>query len=217
MIRLVVRWVPNRAVVCAADRRDAALELLDQVKQWPRARVITRRRLGAALDAPPPPRDPRQMGRPRLKGARRPTLEAMWVDAETPGSRLTMEPWSGDGPREVAVATDPAVWSHAGMPPVASRWGLLRDPQEAFKPQAWLSTNVAQTPEQILTWFVRRWPMEVTFEEARAHLGMETQRPWNDRASARTTPAVLSRASIITLTAHLLIQQGVTHVKRPAW
>lgn len=43
--------------------------------------------------------------------------------------------------------------------------------------------------------------MEVTFEEARAHLGMETQRQWNDRAIARTTPALLSLYSIITLTA----------------
>ena len=53
----------------------------------------------------------------------------------------------------------------------------------------------------MLTWFVRRWTMEVTLEEARAHLGMETQRQWNDRAIARTTPALLSLYSIITLTA----------------
>jgi hypothetical protein len=31
-------------------------------------------------------------------------------------------------------------------------------------------------PEQIVGWFVRRWGLEVTFEEARRHLGVETQR-----------------------------------------
>jgi hypothetical protein len=36
----------------------------------------------------------------------------------------------------------------------------------------------------MLTWFVQRWTLEVTFEEAQAHLGMETQRQWNDRAIA---------------------------------
>ena len=59
--------------------------------------------------------------------------------------------------------------------------------------------------------------MEVTFEEARAHLGMETQRQWNDRAIARTTPALLSFYSIITLTAHLLIEKGVSRVRCAAW
>ena len=55
MIRLVVRWLPNRAVVFAADSSYAALELLDQVKKLPRASLITRLRLDAALDDPPPP------------------------------------------------------------------------------------------------------------------------------------------------------------------
>ena len=62
-----------------------------------------------------------------------------------------------------------------------------------------LSTNLAHTPEQMLTWFVRRWTLEVTCEEARAHLGMETQRQWNKRAMARTIPALLSLYTIITL------------------
>ena len=72
-------------------------------------------------------------------------------------------------------------------------------------------------PAQILTWFVRRWTMEVTFEEARAHLGMETQRQWSDRAIARTTPALLSLYSIIALNAHLLIEKGMTCVRSTAW
>jgi len=59
--------------------------------------------------------------------------------------------------------------------------------------------------------------MEVTFEEARAHLGMETQRQWNDRAIARATPALLSLYSIITLTAHLLIEKGAICVRSTGW
>jgi len=59
--------------------------------------------------------------------------------------------------------------------------------------------------------------MEVTFEEARAHLGMKTQRQWNDRAIPRTTPSLLSLYSIITLTAHLLIDQGAICVRSPSW
>jgi hypothetical protein len=130
---------------------------------------------------------------------------------------LTIDHWYGEGPREVEVATDTAVWYHAGKPPVAIRWVLIRDPQERFKPQALLSTHLDHTPEQMLTWFVRRWTIEVTWEEARAHLGMETQRQWNDRAIARATPALLSLYSIITLTAQLLIEKGATCVRSTAW
>jgi DDE superfamily endonuclease len=217
MIRLVGRWLPDRDLVFVADSSFAALELLDKVATLPRASVITRLRLDAALYDPPPPRKPKTMGRPRLKGKRRPTLEAVLADKRTQWTTLRVEQWYGKGPREVEVATDSAVWYHTGKPPVAIRWVLIRDPQEDFKPQALLSTNLAYTPEQILPWFVRRWTMEVTFEEARAHLGMETQRQWNDRAIARTTPALLSLYSIVTLTAHLLIDKGATCVRSTAW
>ena len=140
-----------------------------------------------------------------------------WLTEKTPWSTLTIDDWYGEGPREVEVATDTAVWYHAGKPPVAIRWVLIRDPQERFKPQALLSTHLEHTCEQRLAWFVRRWTMEVTFEDARAHLGMETQRQWNDRAIARTTPALLSLSSIMTLTAHLLIEKGATCVRSTAW
>jgi hypothetical protein len=59
--------------------------------------------------------------------------------------------------------------------------------------------------------------MEVTFEEARAHLGMETPRQGNDRAIARTTPALLSLYSLMTLNAQWLIEQGRTCVRSTAW
>jgi hypothetical protein len=71
-------------------------------------------------------------------------------------------------------------------------------------------------------WFVRRWAVEVTFEEARKHLGMETQRQWSDKAIARTTPAVLALFSMVTLPAHhhygeqqeLFVRQAAWYVKR---
>jgi DDE superfamily endonuclease len=217
IIRIVRRWLPGREIVFVADSSFAALEWLALVARLPRVSVITRLRLDAALYDPPPQRAPGTKGRPRLKGKRRPTLEAVLADEKTQWSTLTIDNWYGEGPREVDIATDTAVWYHAGKPPVAIRWVLIRDPQKCFKPQALLSTNLAHTPAQMLTWFVQRWTLEVTFEEARAHLGMETQRQWNDRAIARTTPALLSLYSIITLTAQLLIEKGATCVRSTAW
>jgi DDE superfamily endonuclease len=217
IIRIVRRWLPGREVVFGADSSFAALEWLALVAQLPRVSVITRLRLDAALYDPPPHRAPGTKGRPRLTGKRQPTLEAVLADEQTQWSTLTIDNWYGEGPREVEVATDTAAWYHTGKAPVALRWVLIRDPQKRFNPQALLATHLEDTCEQILAWFVRRWTMEVTWEEARAHLGMATQRQWNDQAIARTTPALVSLYSIITLTAHLLIEKGATGVRSTAW
>jgi len=217
VIRLAVRWLPGRTVIFVADSSYAVLELLAQVSRLCRASLITRLRLDAALYEPPPERSPGQKGRPRLKGDRRPTLQAILDDPETEWATLTIENWYGQGPRDVDICTEKAIWYHSGKPPVAIRWVLIRDPQKEFEPQALLSTDLNHSPEQILNGFIQRWSMEVTFEEARAHLGLETQRQWNDQAIARSTPALLSLYSIVTLVAHLLIEKGASPVRSAAW
>ena len=79
-----------------------------------------------------------------------------------------------------------------------------------------MSSDLAATPEQVLGWFVQRWQLEVTFEEARRHLGVETQRQWSDRAIRRTTPALLGLFSLVTLLAHPHMAAGGC-VRQAAW
>src|SRR3954462_12426059 len=67
------------------------------------------------------------------------------------------------------------------------------------EPQAFLCTDLDADPVDVLRWFVRRWRVETTFEEARRHLGLETQRQWSDLAILRTTPALLGLISLVTL------------------
>jgi len=100
---------------------------------------------------------------------------------------------------------------------VAIRWVLIRDPREHFKSQALLSTNLTLTPTQILTWFVQRWQLEVTFEEVRTHLGVETQRQWSDLAIACTTPALLALFWLVTLFAHQLLHGQPLPPRQAAW
>ena len=86
-----------------------------------------------------------------------------------------------------------------------------------FDSQALLCTDTTVAPAQIIEWFVLRWQIEVTFQEARAHLGVETQRQWSDRAIARTTPVLLGLFSWITLAAHLLGNQCLGTPRSAAW
>ncbi|MCW8309256.1 hypothetical protein AruPA_19670 [Acidiphilium sp. PA] len=72
------------------------------------------------------------------------------------------------------------------------------------EPQAFLSTDIAATPATILQWFVFRWRVETTFQEVRAHLGVETQRQWSDLAILRTNPVLVGLFSMITVWASAL-------------
>jgi hypothetical protein len=100
---------------------------------------------------------------------------------------------------------------------VSLRWVLTQDPLGEFDPQALLSTDPALAPVQLIEWFILRWRLEVTFEEARAHLGVETQRQWNPLAIARITPALLGLFSFITLLAHTLLNSHFLPVRSAAW
>jgi hypothetical protein len=93
---------------------------------------------------------------------------------------------------------------------------LIRAPRGTFGTQALLCTDLAATPEQILGRFVPRWQVEVTFEEARRPLGLETQRQWSDLAIRRATPALLGLFSLLTLLAHPYLAVG-GGVRQAAW
>jgi hypothetical protein len=201
--------VADRPLVAVADSTYATLPLLACCRRLAAPiTFITRLRLDAALYEPAPPRRPRQIGRPRLKGQRLPTLATVAADPATAWTSLSVAQWYGVGERAVAVASATAVWYHAGQPPVPLRWVLIRDPQAQFPTQALLCTDLRAAPGQILAWFVRRWQLEVTFEEARRHLGLETQRQWSNLASARTTPALLGLFSLVTLLAESAATSG---------
>lgn len=69
-------------------------------------------------------------------------------------------------------------------------------------------SNLEATPEQIVKWAVMRWSVEVTFEEARANFGLETQRQWSESAIASTTPCLLGLMSLVVLVTGRLYPDG---------
>lgn len=99
----------------------------------------------------------------------------------------------------------------------ADRRVLVRDPENRFAPQAPLCTNLDREPVPIVPRFVRRWSVEVAFQEARAHLDVETQRQWSDKAIARTNPCLLALFSIVTLLASRLPARERTRVITATW
>ncbi len=218
MLTQVRRWLPHRAIVLVADSSFAALELLEALRQLPKpVQVVTRLRLDAALYHPAPERQAKQLGRPRKVGKRLPTLKALIDNPYTPWYTVVLQDWYGHGDYALEVASHTAVWYHTGLPAVLIRWVLIQDPKGKFEPQALLCTDLSAQPSQILHWFRQRWQLEVTFEEVRAHLGVESQRQWSKLAILRTTPALLALFSLVTLFAHSLQGQSSFALPRAAW
>ncbi len=215
MILLLHRWYPDRRVVVVGDGEYAALEFLAAVRGA--ATMISRLRLDARLFAPPPPRAPGQTGRPRIIGQRLPTPAQCAENPETNWTTVTVSRWYGESDRPVQIASDTALWYHTGKQPVPIRWVLVHDPQGSFPTQCLLCTDPDVQPEQISAWFVLRWQVEVTFHEAREHLGVGTQRHWSDQAIARTTPALLGLFSVITLLAHPHLTHTPSFGRQAAW
>ena len=198
------RWLPHRPLVLVGDSSYAVLDLLHlcQSLREP-VTLIARLRLDAGLYAPAPPRKPGQMSRPRVKGPRRPKLKQL-LDLPALSWAPVPVAWYDGTTRTMELASHTAVWYHWGKPPVAIRWVLIRDPKGELDTQALLCTDEAVAPTQIVEWFVLRWQLEVTFQEVRAHLGVETQRQWSDRAIASTTSVLMGLFSWIAVAAHVL-------------
>jgi len=130
--------------------------------------------------------------------------------------KLTLD-WYGQGERSVEICTGTALWYRYGYDPLPIRWVLTRDPAGKRPPKAIFSTDQAQTAEEIIKDFMKRWSLEVTFEEGRAHLGIETQRQWSDRAIERSTPLLFGLYSLVTLFGQALHPDGCIPVAQTAW
>jgi hypothetical protein len=217
MIGQVRRWLPERQVVLVVDGGLAAIKLGQRCLGYANpVTYVSRLRLDACLHDWPGPQPEGKRGRKPKKGERQPALKTRLTDPATMWQTITID-WYQGQQRTLEIATGTALWYTPGQDPLPLRWVLVRDPRGKLLPAAYFATDLDATPEQILAWIIMRWGIEVTFEEARAHLGLETQRQWSDLAIARTTPALLGLFSFITLLAHRLHPDQPLPVRSAAW
>jgi hypothetical protein len=178
--------------------------------------LITPGRLDAVLHNPPPERTQHTIGRPRVVGQRLPSLEHVLHNPMTVWQKLTVD-WYGEGEQTLEICTGTALWYRYGYDPLPIRWVLTRDPKGKRPPKVLFSTDPAQPAEQVVSDFMKRWSLEVTFEESRAHLGVETQRQWSDLAIERSTPLLFGLFSLVALFGQGLHPDGHIPVAQAAW
>jgi len=214
-ILLIKRWLPQSDLVLVGDSSFAALDLLNAVRD--QVTVVSRLRLDAALYRKARARRKGQLGRPRKKGNRLSTLQAVIDHPKTKWKAVSIGNWYGEKNRKIEVVSGKCVWYHTGKEEVPIRWVVIRDPHSKFETQAIFSTRTEASPKKIVEWFSKRWQVEVTFEESRRHLGIETNRQWSDKAIGRTTPCLFGMFSLITMMAQELSKGGKLKIRSAIW
>jgi hypothetical protein len=215
MILQLARWLPDRRLIVLMDLNYTGQKLLGAIRK--RVTVVAQMRLDSRLHAPPPPRRPGQRGGRRKVGERLPSLKDRLADPLTEWMTVRVSAWYSGRAVDLQIATGTALWYYPGNPAIPIRWVIVRDPSGKRETRAYLSTDPEMEATQIIQLYVRRWCVEVTFEEARRHLGVETQRQWSDLAIARTTPCLLGVFSIVALLADRLQARQLLDVRSAAW
>jgi hypothetical protein len=215
MILQLKRWLPNRQIIVVADSSYASYRLLDTVRHH--VCMITPLRLDARLfDAPPPQPVGKRGPKPKI-GTRQPTLKQRIDENIIDWQTIIIPQWYSQSNKVMQIATGTALWYKSNDPLVPLRWVLIKDPTGQAASTALLCTDQEMDVNSIINFFIRRWTVEVTFEESRRHLGVESQRQWSDLAIARTTPVLMGLYSIVALWTQKLQQELKIEAKSSAW
>ena len=177
--------------------------------------LVSRLRLDAALYEPIEDADTKKAGRKKLKGNKAESLNKLiqqkdlaWIEQEVT--------WYRGVKKRVNLFTGTNLWYTTGFIPLPIRWVIVKD-LDSGRVEAFFSTDQNLDAATIVEYFVLRWNIEVTFEEVRAHLGVETQRQWSDKAINRTTPLLMGIFSFVCILAYKLTNGAQIPVMSTAW
>lgn len=124
LVRVLMRWFPERTFVVTADGNYATHELAElAARSAKRLTLVSLFYPDANLVKPPPPYA--GLGRPRVKG---PKLPGPAEVVETTPQRTVLDVvWYGGGRRRVETVTGTGHWYKGGRPLVALRWVFVHD------------------------------------------------------------------------------------------
>jgi hypothetical protein len=214
MVKIISNWFKKKPWILLGDGGFACIKLgLTCVAH--NTTLISRLRLDAALYNTPPVRTENTKGRPRVKGSRAVSLKEIAKSKDTTWEECEVA-WYKGVSKKVKICTGVNLWYKSGNKPLEVRWVLVMD-IESQKVQAFFSTNISLSAHEIVEYFVLRWNIEVTFEEVRAHLGVETQRQWSKNAIGRSTPVLMGLFSLVCLMAYKLLNGSPLQTVSSAW
>jgi len=142
-------------------------------------------------------------------------MDKRLTDERIKWTKVIFSEWYGKQKKEMLITTGVAIWHKTKAVSVKIRWVLIKDPDGKLEPVLLACSDWKLEAKTIVSFFVRRWRVEVTFAEVRRHLGVESQRQWSDLAVERSTPSLMALFSIVCLLANSInkltpIQPNIT-------
>lgn len=200
MLAVMIHWFPDRKFILLGDGGFASHDLALFCHRHRRHATLIARFCPDARLYARPDRLPKKRGPKRIKGLPLPSPQES-VAAALKLKQATL-PWYKQKLRDVQMLGGCGGWyrcrgsSRGALVPV--RWVYVRE--MLHQGEAYLySTDPSLADEAIATGFVRRWPIEVTFEEVRAHLGFHTPRQRCRQSVLRSGPCLLGLFSLVSL------------------
>ena len=195
LLRLMLLWFPQRTFLFLGDSSYGTHEVARFIgRHHDRLTLISKLHPKANLFEPPPPYSGK--GRPRVKG--RPLAKPQQAVPNAPRQRLTVG-WYGGGKRRVEAVTGTGHWYKSGRGLVPLRWVFVHDRDGTHRDEYFLSTDPSLTAKAIIGHYTARWNIETTFQELRAHLGMETTRGWCAQTVLRAAPCLFGLYTVVAL------------------
>jgi len=199
MLACLMRWFPDRKFVLTGDYQVVTHETVAFARRHAdRVTVIGRLRGDANLYAPPVHRNsPEHAGRIK-KGKKLPSPAERIAQLKAVKQEVG---WYGGRRRTVRYVTEQALWHnmHTTTTSPIGWVGVLGNPKQNIETAYFFCSDTTATAAWIIEHYARRWNIEVTFEECRALLGLETTRHWCRQSVLRVTPILLGLFSVVTL------------------
>jgi DDE superfamily endonuclease len=196
LLRLALLRFPGRQFLFVGDAGYGTHEVARFChRHRARLALVSKLHPDANLYEPPPPYAGK--GRPRVKGGRLPKPRQA-VEARRRFRRVTVG-WYGGGTRQVSIAEGAGHWYKAGRGLVPVRWVFVRDRSGTHRDEYFFTTDLALGPRGVIGHYTGRWNIETTFEELRAHLGLETTRGWCRATVLRAAPCLFGLYSVVAL------------------
>jgi len=194
MIRILMRWFPDRTFVVTADGGYATHELAELAAKTPRRLTLVSLFYPDANLVEPPP-EYSGKGRPRVKGKDRPSPAEVVAGVEQRQAREVS--WYGGGRRRVETVTGTGLWYKSGRPLVGLRWVFVHDLSGTHRDSYFFTTDKTMSVGSLIETYTGRWNIETTFEEVRSYLHLETTRGWSRDTVLRVGPCLFGLYTVV--------------------
>lgn len=196
MLCLLHQWFPKRTFVIVGDGGFASIELTKFIVKNPWVQLVSRLRKDAQLFDPMIIQPER--GRRRDKGKRLLSPEKLARKKNAPWMRATFT-WYGGVSKKMLYMYNQALLYQPGKGTVKIAWVLVRDPKGKLRDESFYTTDLSMGAQEIIRHFVERWGIEVTFEESKRFLAVESTRNRKRESVLRSFPLLMGLFSLISL------------------